>query len=268
MKSTEARNERARHLDTMPLSDAVTLITDEMRYAMGVIDTANAQICAVCEVMIAAVTAGRRIFYIGAGTSGRLGIIDAAECPPTFGVAPTQFTGIIAGGYRCLVTPAEDAEDHYENGVHDVREAGLGAGDVLIGVSASGGAAYVIGALEYAKQIGATAVALVNNENTKMEGVADLSIVVPTGAEVLSGSTRMKAGTSQKVVLNILSTMTMARCGYVYENLMINLKPSNTKLRGRMIGIVCEILGCDSDRAQTLLEQNEWNIRRAIDATN
>ena len=263
-QSTEARNERARHIDKMPLSQAIALINDETRTALDVIDSATAQIEAVCEVMIAAIARGNRILYIGAGTSGRLGIIDAAECPPTFGVDPSLFHGIIAGGYRCLVSPVEEAEDNYENGMKDLIAAGVRAGDVVIGISASGGAAYVLGAMAHAKAIGAIAVALVNNEDTKMERAADLAIVLPTGAEVIAGSTRMKAGTTQKIVLNMLSTLAMVHSGCVYENLMITLKPTNVKLRRRMIGIVCEILGCDEACAQERLEKNEWSIRRAI----
>lgn len=264
--STEMRNPKSTHIDTMPLINALALINEENRAVSDAIDAALPTIEAVCEKMIASIADGGRIFYIGAGTSGRLGVMDAAECPPTYGVAKDLFVGIIAGGPRCMFTAAEAQEDDPESARRDLAEAGIKAGDVLIGISASGGAAYVVSALNYAKELGAVAVAMVNNKDTKMEKAADLTIVLDTGAEVITGSTRMKAGTAQKVVLNMLSTMALVKNGCVYENMMVNLRPTNIKLRRRMIGIVCEILGCDEAEAEARLVRADWVIRDAVRA--
>ena len=265
MNNTEKRNPRSTHIDTMPLRDALALINEENRLVSEAIDKALPEIEAACEKMIASIAGGGRIFYIGAGTSGRLGVLDAAECPPTYGVSRDLFNGIIAGGPSCMFTAAEAQEDDPEAARRDLVQAGLKAGDVLVGISASGGAAYVVSALNYAKEHGADAIAIVNNESTKMAAVADLTIVLDTGAEVITGSTRMKAGTSQKVVLNMLSTMALVKSGCVYENMMINLRPTNIKLRRRMVGIVQEILGCDFDTAEQRLEAADWRIRAAIE---
>lgn len=252
-------------IDAMPLRDALALINDENRRALDAVDAVLPQIEEVCLHMEEAIRGGGRIFYVGAGTSGRLGVMDAAECPPTFGVPRDMFNGIIAGGHACLVAAAEAQEDSAESGRRDLTEAGLAAGDVVIGVSASGGAAYVVEALRYANELGAYTAAIVNNPDTPMERTAQTAIVIDSGPEVITGSTRMKAGTTQKIVMNMLSTMTMVRCGYVYENMMINLKPTNIKLRARVIGIVREILHCDEAEAVDRLEKNEWNIRRAVE---
>lgn len=266
MKNTEQRNERSTHIDTMPLEEALALINNENRRALDAVDVAIPQIAAVCAAMEQTVKNGGRIFYVGAGTSGRLGILDAVECPPTFGVSQQLFTGVLAGGHTCLVAAGESREDCAESGRADLIDAGIKAGDVAIGISASGGAAYVVGALEYAKSCGAVAVALVNNYDTPIGKCADLEIVVDSGAEVITGSTRMKAGTTQKVVLNMLSTMTMVRCGYVYENLMINVRPANRKLRERVVNIVCELCRCERDTAVCLLDAHGWNIRETVSA--
>ena len=264
MNNTEKRNKNSTHIDEMPLAAALSLINEENRRVSDAIDAALPDIEVACEKMIAAVKAGGRIFYIGAGTSGRLGVMDAAECPPTYGVSKDLFVGIIAGGPGCMFTAAEGQEDDPEAARRDLENAGMKAGDVVIGISASGGAAYVVGALKCARESGAAAVAIVNNEDTPMSRVADVTVVLDMGAEVITGSTRMKAGTAQKVVLNMLSTMTLVRCGCVYENMMINLRPSNIKLRRRMVGIVCESLGCEFEEAERRLEAADWKIRDAV----
>lgn len=264
MNNTEKRNERSVHIDSMPLREALALINEENRRALDAVDAALPEIETVCGEMIRAIQNGGRIFYIGAGTSGRLGVLDAAECPPTFGVPQSMFNGILAGGPGCLIRAGEANEDSGENGRKDILEAGVSAGDVVIGLSASGGAAYVVEALRLAEELGAYPAAIVNNPDTPMSRVARTTILVDSGPEVITGSTRMKAGTTQKIVLNMLSTMAMVRCGYVYENLMINLKPTNIKLRGRVIGIVREILGCGEEEAVARLEAHGWNIRTAV----
>lgn len=265
MNNTEKRNPRSTHLDTMDLRDALALINDENRLALAAVDAALPEIETVCLEMVKTIQNGGRVFYIGAGTSGRLGILDAAECPPTFGVSQDLFTGIIAGGYDRLVSAGEDQEDRAEFGRRDLLEAGMKAGDAVIGISASGGAAYVVEALRVANEMGAFSAAIVNNPDTPMSREAKVTIMVDSGPEVVAGSTRMKAGTTQKVVLNMLSTMAMVHCGCVYENMMINLQPSNIKLHGRVIGIVQEILGCDAAEAEARLEKADWNIRKAVE---
>ena len=206
------------------------------------------------------------MIYVGAGTSGRLGVIDAAECPPTFGVSYDMVTGIIAGGKERMFKAGENEEDKYENGCQAVKENGVSAGDVVVGISAAGNAQYVLGAIETAKALGCVTVGISSNEGTLILNAADIAIFTDTGAEVLTGSTRLKAGTAQKIVLNTLTTCAMAKTGKVYENMMINLAPSNEKLRGRVIRIVTEILSCGEEEAVARLEANEWNIRKTVDA--
>ena len=266
MRNTERRNERSMKIDQMPLRDALALINDENKRALDAVDAALPQIEEVCLQMEKTIRGGGRIFYVGAGTSGRLGIIDAAECPPTFGVPRSMFNGVIAGGMACMVAAAEAQEDSAEAGRRDLLAAGVAEGDTVIGISASGGASYVVEALRCANETGAFTAAVVNNPGTPMSEVAKVTIMVDSGPEVITGSTRMKAGTTQKIVLNMLSTMTMVRCGYVYENLMINLKPTNIKLRRRVVSIVQDILHCDEEEAEAKIEKNGWNIRAAVES--
>ena len=191
-------------------------------------------------------------------------MIDAAECPPTFGVPRTQVVGIIAGGEKCMTQAAEAQEDDAAAGERDLSVHSLCEKDVVIGISASGGAAYVVGALEYANRVGALSVSIASNYDSPIERVAKLSIGADTGAEVITGSTRMKSGTAQKLILNMISTCAMIKTGKVCENMMINLKPSNRKLRARMIRIVCELKDCSAETAEALLDANHWNIREAV----
>ncbi len=266
MLRTETRNPRTYGIEKMETADIIRTINEENRTVADAIEAAIEDIAKATDAIVRSIQGGGRIFYIGAGTSGRLGIIDATECPPTFGVSPTLFTGIIAGGHECVFRAAEGEEDDPFRSQKDLDDAGLKAGDTVVGISASGGAAYVISALEYAKKKGATAVSIANNPGSPMAAVADIAICADTGPEVITGSTRMKAGTAQKIILNMLSTTAMVKCGHVYENLMVNLKPTNKKLRCRVISIVCEILKCDEEKAVALLDANEWNIRRAVDS--
>ncbi|MBQ7838968.1 MAG: N-acetylmuramic acid 6-phosphate etherase [Lachnospiraceae bacterium] len=265
MLKTEMRNEKTMHIDRMSVADMLKIMNEENQAVLEAIDKALPEIEQVCNLMTKAIQDGGRVFYVGAGTSGRLGILDAAECPPTYGVSRDLFNGIIAGGRDCVFQAAENAEDRAELGAEDLKRHDLCEKDVVIGISAAGGAAYVAGALEYAKSLQAKTAAITNNPDTKISKIAEVTIFADTGAEVITGSTRMKAGTAQKIILNMLSTASMIRCGHVYENLMINLKPSNKKLRNRMIGIVCDITGLQADAAQALLEENDWNIRAAVE---
>ena len=266
MLKTEMRNEASKHIDRMDTLSMVRLINEENMNAVRAVEAASEQIAAVCDTVAGCFERGGRLFYVGAGTSGRLGVIDAAECPPTFGVPRTQVIGIIAGGEKCMRQAAEAQEDDAAAGERDLAEYALCDKDVVVGISASGGASYVVGALEYANRMGALSVSIASNYDTPIERAAKLSIVADTGAEVITGSTRMKSGTAQKLILNMISTCAMIKTGKVYENMMINLKPSNKKLRARMIRIVCEIKGCDSETAERLLNEHDWIIRDAVEA--
>ena len=263
MLQTEMRNAHSMQLDRMTTLEIVRLMNEENRNSVLAVEKALPEVAEAAELAAEAIAAGHRLVSIGAGTAGRLGVIDAAECPPTFGVSPETVVGIIAGGPARLVRAAENEEDSYEAGAAAVES--LEAGDVLVGVSAAGGARYVVGALEAAKARGCKTVALTSNPGTAITKAADVAIVCETGAEVVTGSTRLKAGNSQKFVLNMLSTAAMIRTGKVYENLMINLKPSNEKLRGRVIRITAAILDCGEAEAEKKLEENGWNIRKAVE---
>ncbi len=265
MLRTEKRNPNTYTLDKMSTYDILKIINNENNNVISAIDKALPQIEKACDEVTKAIQSGGRVFYIGSGTSGRLGVCDAAECPPTFGVDYDLFCGIIAGGRDCMFKAAENAEDNPDLAVEDLKKHNFSGKDILIGISASGSAAYVISAINYAKSSGAKTVSITNNPDTYMEKIADIGICADTGEEVLTGSTRMKAGTAQKIILNMISTVSMTKCGHVYENLMINLKPTNKKLRRRMIGIVTEILDCDEEKAENLLNENDWNIRQAVE---
>lgn len=265
MLKTEMRNENSMHIDRMDTLSMVKLINEENKKSVNAVDEAFPAIATVCDAAAASLEKGGRIFYVGAGTSGRIGVMDAAECPPTFGVEKDRVIGIIAGGAKCMTMAAEAEEDNAEAGREDIARYGLNEKDIVIGISASGGADYVVGALLYANSVGACSVSISSNSDTPIEHAAKLHIVVDTGAEVITGSTRMKSGTAQKLVLNMISTAAMVKTGKVYENLMINLRPGNRKLKLRMIGIICEITGCDAENSEKLLDANGWNIRKAVE---
>lgn len=264
MLRTEQRNEKSMHIDRMTSLEMVRLMNEENRNSVDAVEAVLPDIAKAVDAAAQAIGNGHKLVYIGAGTSGRLGVLDASECPPTFGVGYDVVQGIIAGGLARLVTAGENAEDIYENGVKDVENV-LSAGDVLVGVSAAGGARYVLGAMEKAREMGCVTVAVTCNPNTLIHTAADISICCDTGPEVITGSTRLKAGNSQKFVLNMLSTCAMVKTGKVYENLMVNLKPSNEKLKGRVIRITAAILDCTEEEAIPLLEKNDWNIRKTVE---
>ncbi|MBQ7121308.1 MAG: N-acetylmuramic acid 6-phosphate etherase [Clostridia bacterium] len=265
MLKTEMRNPNTHDIDKMSTHDMLKVINGENAVVTAAVDAALPQIEAACDAAADAIKAGGRVFYIGSGTSGRLGVCDAAECPPTFGVPCDLFNGIIAGGEKCMFKAAENAEDNAEMAVSDLKNRSFCGKDILIGISASGSAAYVISAVNYAKSMGAKTVSITNNPDTELGKAAEIDICADTGPEVITGSTRMKAGTAQKIILNMISTAAMVKCGCVYENLMINLRPTNKKLRRRMIGIVNEILDCSEEKAEKLLEESGWNIRSAVE---
>lgn len=264
MLKTEMRNPATTHIDQMSTKEMLSVIAAENYNAARAVEEAIPSITLAVDAITEAFKQGGRLFFIGAGTSGRLGILDAVECPPTYGVPYDMVNGIIAGGPDCVFRASENAEDLEEKGILDIEKHGVRAGDAVVGISVAGGAAYVVGALKKAHSLGAVTIALTCNENTPLEQVSDICICTDTGAEVITGSTRMKAGSAHKMVLNMLTTCAMVKVGNVYENMMINLKPTNIKLRKRMIQIVCDICGCEADEAESMLERNGWKIREAI----
>ena len=262
---TEMRNPASTHMDRMNSEELARLVITANYDAVRAAEAAAPAIGQAIDAIAASFENGGRLFYVGAGTSGRLGVMDAAECPPTFGVPYEQVCGILCGGRDRMFRAGEASEDSYEDGCRDIRQQGAGAGDVVVGISAAGNAAYVAGALETARDLGCTTVGVSCNPDTRVLRCAHIPILTDTGPEVLTGSTRLKAGTAHKIVLNALSTGAMAKTGKVYENMMINLAPSNIKLRNRVIRIVREILDCDEDRAVQRLEQAGWDIRKAVE---
>lgn len=262
---TEMRNRESMNMDRMSTEEMARLVIRANYDAVKAAEDAVGNISRAIDEIAKAFDNGGRLIYVGAGTSGRLGVIDAAECPPTFGVPHSLVQGIIAGGRERMFTAGENEEDKYEKGKDAAEEAGVSAPDVVVGISAAGNAAFVVGALETAKRMGCVTVGICSNENTAVLKTADIPIFTDTGAEVLTGSTRLKAGTAQKIVLNTLTTCAMAKTGKVYENMMINLAPSNEKLKRRVVRIVTEILSCDEEKAVSLLEANDWNIRKAVE---
>ena len=264
MLKTEMRNPKTMDIDKMDTLSMLKCINEENMYSVLAVERELENIAKAVDFAAESIAKGGRMFYIGAGTSGRIGVMDAAECPPTYGVSQDTVVGIIAGGEKCLVKAGEGGEDVAEAGVADLAKYNVNEKDTVVGISVAGGAAYVLAALEYAKKQGAKTVGLTSNFDSKLAEISDVAICPDTGAEVITGSTRMKGGNAQKFVLNMLSTCAMVKNGYVYQNLMINLKPSNIKLKKRMIGIVVDILGCDEQKAESLLEENEWNIKKAV----
>ena len=262
---TEMRNPLSMNMDKMNTEEMARLVIAANYDAVKAVENASPAIAEAVDAIAIAFENGHRLFYVGAGTSGRLGVCDASEYPPTFGVPYDTVIGIMAGGKECVFKAGENEEDNYESGQKTIKEHGASTGDVVVGISAAGNAAYVVGALEEAKRLGCVTVGLCCNPNTAVLRIADIAIYTDTGAEVLTGSTRLKAGTAQKIVLNTLTTCAMTKTGKVYENMMINLSPTNEKLKKRVIRIVTEILSCDEDEAISRLENNDWNIRQAIE---
>jgi N-acetylmuramic acid 6-phosphate etherase len=253
--TTEARNPHSTNIDRLPTLEMLTLINDEDRSVPLAVAKELPQIARAVDEIAARFERGGRLFYIGAGTSGRLGVLDASECPPTFSVPPTLVQGLIAGGDSALRKSSERAEDSGEQGAIDLAAAGFTREDTLVGIAASGRTPYVLGAMEHAKKIGALVVSLTCVPASEMAALADIAIAPVTGPEVVTGSTRLKAGTATKLVLNMLSTGVMIRTGAVYSNLMVNVKPTNTKLIDRAERIIAEAAGVDRETASKLLEE-------------
>lgn len=261
---TEQRNPNSMQIDTLSAYEIVQIINNEDKQVPLAIEKVLPQIAQAVEKIVEAFQQGGRLVYIGAGTSGRLGVLDASECPPTFGVSPEMVKGIIAGGERALRHPIEGAEDNKEAGKQDLQAVEFSQKDVLVGIAASGRTPYVLGALEYAKQLGATTVSIASNPNSAMSQIADIVIDTVVGAEVLTGSSRMKSGTAQKLVLNMLTTASMILIGKCYQNLMVDVQASNQKLVARAIRIVMQATECSREVAETTLALAENNAKLAI----
>ena len=263
MLKTEMRNPKTMHVDQMSPLEICRVMNEENRNAVDAVQQVLPQIAAAVDGVTAAFAAGGRLFYMGAGTSGRLGVVDASECPPTFGVSPDLVQGIIAGGDQALRTAVEGAEDSETLPVEDLKARGLCDKDAVVAISASGYAPNCEAALKYARSVGALAIALSCNTGARTSAEADIAIEAPTGSEVLSGSTRLKAGTATKLILNMLSTGAMVQLGKCYKNLMVDVKATNVKLRDRSIRITMNATGLDRAAAEALYEQ-AGGIKAAI----
>jgi N-acetylmuramic acid 6-phosphate etherase len=261
---TEARNPKASQLGSFTTREILELMNDEDSTVPGAVRRALPAIERATDEIVAAFARGGRLRYAGAGTSGRLGVLDASEAPPTFGVGGDLVSGMMAGGDRALRSAIEGAEDDAPAGARDAREK-VGRLDVLVGLSASGRARYVIGALATAREIGARTVALTCDAASPLAEGADIVIAVDVGPEVLAGSSRLKAGTATKLVLNMLSTAAMIRSGRTRGDLMVDLRATNAKLRERAVRMVQDVAGIDAEAARARLEENDWSVRRALD---
>lgn len=261
---TEQQNTSSTHIDDKSITEILEMINREDQTIAANTAVTIPEIANAVELTTTAIMSGNRIIYIGAGTSGRLGVLDAAEMPPTFSASPNWFNSIIAGGDDALRRSIEGAEDKPEEAVKDLNAFGLTKGDVLIGISTSGAAAYVRQALSYASEIGCGTVYLICTPKPYFETNADVVIKVETGPEVITGSTRMKAGTATKLVLNMISTTTMIRLGKVYGNLMVDLMAVNDKLVDRGTRIICQLTGLDHEAAQKALYSADKSVKIAV----
>ncbi len=262
---TEGRNPRTMNIDKLSSLEMVRLINQENRAVEDAIDEALPEIAAAVDMISDALANGGHLIYVGCGTSGRLGVVDASECPPTFGVDYDLVRGIIAGGESAMFRAVEGAEDSEEWGGRSIEEDGATLGDVVVGLSASGRAPFVIGALKKAHERGCKTVAVTCNPGSLMESHCDIAVSVYVGPEVISGSTRLKAGTAQKLILNIFSTCAMIKTGKVRSNLMVNVRPTNEKLVERATRIIMELSGVDRAHAAELLEKY-GDVPAALDA--
>ena len=261
---TEQRNPNSMHVDSLSALEIVQLMNEEDKQVPLAIEKCLPQIAQAVERIVAVFQQGGRLVYIGAGTSGRLGVLDASECPPTFGVSPEMVKGIIAGGERALRHPIEGAEDSKAQAVVDLQTIQFSSKDVLVGIAASGRTPYVIGALEYAKSLGSVTVSISSNPNSAMANIVDIAIDTVVGPEVLTGSSRLKSGTAQKLVLNMLTTASMILMGKCYQNLMVDVQASNEKLKARAIRIVMQATDCDKALAEETLKLADQNAKLAI----
>jgi N-acetylmuramic acid 6-phosphate etherase len=261
---TEQENPRSKDLSSQATAEIVALMNDEDATVAAAVKRVLGEVVKAVDEIVARLEQGGRLFYTGTGTSGRLGVLDASECPPTFGVSPELVQGVIAGGYDACYRAVEASEDDVGAGAADLQARGFGGGDVLVGIAASGRTPYTVGAIKFARAIGAFTVALTCVPGSAITEAAELSIVPVVGPEVLTGSSRLKAGTAQKMVLNMISTATMVRLGYVSGNRMSNLQPKNIKLRERAVRIVMAETGVDENKAVSALEAAQWSVQGAL----
>jgi N-acetylmuramic acid 6-phosphate etherase len=263
-RRSEQRNARSKNLDRMSAMQIVRLMNREDRKVAAAVGRALPAIARAVDAIVKVIRGGGRLIYVGAGSSGRMAVLDAAECPPTFGTSPKLVQALIAGGRPAVTGAVEGAEDSVANAQRDLRAKSLTRHDVLVGITASGTTPYVLAALKRARKQGATTVAITVNPKTPVARLANILIATEVGPEVLTGSTRLKAGTAQKMVLNMLSTAAMARLGHVYENLMIDVKPSNRKVSDRIVRILAEASGTSLSASQHALRQSGHNMRVAL----
>ncbi|AVL01011.1 N-acetylmuramic acid 6-phosphate etherase [Pediococcus inopinatus] len=262
--TTETRNDKTMNLDELSTNKVLELMNAEDQTVPVSIKKALPEITQAVEKIVASFQAGGRLFYTGAGTSGRLGVLDAAECVPTFGTDPEMVQGLIAGGEQAMTLAVEGAEDSVELGENDLKTHHLSDKDTVVGIAASGRTPYVIGGLDYAKKIGASVISLACNDHAEISRHAEVAIEVPVGPEVLTGSTRLKSGTAQKMVLNMLSTVSMVGIGKVYKNLMVDVKPTNKKLVERSKRIIMQATECDYEIAEKAFVDADQNVKLAI----
>ncbi|MGL5385551.1 MAG: N-acetylmuramic acid 6-phosphate etherase [Serratia sp. (in: enterobacteria)] len=261
---TESRNPASSQIDTLPTLDMLAVINSEDQKVPLAVAATLPAVAKVVDLVVEAFANGGRLIYCGAGTSGRLGILDASECPPTYGTPREQVVGLIAGGHTAILQAVENAEDNPEMGAQDLRDLGFNARDVLVGIAASGRTPYVLGAMAYARSIGATVAAISCNQNSEMSQAADIAIEALVGPEVVTGSSRMKAGTAQKLILNMITTGAMIRSGKVYSNLMVDVEATNAKLVQRQVNIVVEATECSPEEAEDALNQCQRHCKTAI----
>ena len=261
--STESRLENSYNIDQMETIDILKTINNEDKTVPVSVESAIQQIVPLVDKIVSAIENGGRLIYMGAGTSGRIGLLDAVECPPTYGVSDETIMCLLAGGKNAFSKAVEGAEDSKELAVQDLKEANLTANDVVVGIAASGRTPYVIGGIEYAKSVGCVTGCIVNAKASVLASIVDYPVEAVTGSEVISGSTRMKSGTAQKLVCNMISTSVMVRLGHVYHNLMIDVQATNEKLVARQLGIIQEAIGCSKEEASLMLKKYK-TVKKAI----
>ncbi|MGH9842084.1 MAG: N-acetylmuramic acid 6-phosphate etherase [Blastocatellia bacterium] len=264
MSTTEQINPNTTRIDQLPTLEALRIFNAEDKKVAEAVERVLPAVARAVDGIVERLQRGGRLFYAGTGTSGRLGVLDASECPPTFGVSPDLVQGIIAGGYDACYKAVEASEDDREAGAADLQARGVTAADVVVGIAASGRTPYTIGAVEYARKLGALTICITCNEQTEIARAVEIPIEPVAGPEVIAGSTRLKSGTAQKLVLNMLSTMAMVRLGYVKGNRMSNVQTKNIKLRQRAVGILMAECALDETTARAALEAAEWNLPVAL----
>ncbi len=261
---SEGRNPDTMDIDLLSSQEIVERLNQQDKQVPLAVEAVLPQIAQAVDKITAAFKQGGRLIYLGAGTSGRLGVLDASECPPTFGVSDQMVIGLIAGGKEAMFTAQEGAEDNATLGAHDLQQIDFSSKDVLVGIAASGRTPYVIGALEYANDLGATTIALSCNPDSPIAEIAQIAISPVVGPEALTGSTRLKSGTAQKLVLNMLTTASMIRLGKSYQNLMVDVRATNRKLIARAVRIVMQATDCQREEAEALLKESHNNAKLAI----